>query len=85
MNILSTALRAGKGEGVPTNWFSDRKTAFCRTSKQRNYITYLIVAIVPRPGSGLVLRCLGPGFTVLALGPGFRPIFIVPRTGGAMG
>ena len=28
------------------------------------------------PGSGLVLRCLGPGFTVLALGPGFRPIFI---------
>ena len=22
------------------------------------------------PGSGLVLRCLGPGFTVLALGPG---------------
>ena len=27
------------------------------------------------PGSGLVLRCLGPGFTVLALGPGFRPIF----------
>ena len=27
-------------------------------------------------GSGLVLRCLGPGFTVLALGPGFRPIFI---------
>ena len=29
------------------------------------------------PGSGLVLRCLGPGFTVLALGPGFRPIIIV--------
>ena len=28
------------------------------------------------PGSGLVLRSLGPGFTVLALGPGFRPIFI---------
>ena len=28
------------------------------------------------PGSGLVLRCLGPGFTVLALGPGFMPIFI---------
>ena len=28
------------------------------------------------PGSGLVLRRLGPGFTVLALGPGFRPIFI---------
>ena len=28
------------------------------------------------PGSGLVLRCLGPGFTVLALGPGFRLIFI---------
>ena len=28
------------------------------------------------PGSGLVLRCLGPGFIVLALGPGFRPIFI---------
>ena len=28
------------------------------------------------PGSGLVLRCLGPGFTVLALGPGFRPIII---------
>ena len=26
------------------------------------------------PGSGLVLRCLGPGYTVLALGPGFRPI-----------
>ena len=26
------------------------------------------------PGSGLVLRCLGPGFTVLAPGPGFRPI-----------
>ena len=25
------------------------------------------------PGSGLVLRCLGPGFSVLALGPGFRP------------
>ena len=25
------------------------------------------------PGSGLVLRCLGPGFTALALGPGFRP------------
>ena len=25
------------------------------------------------PGSGQVLRCLGPGFTVLALGPGFRP------------
>ena len=23
-------------------------------------------------GSGLVLRCLGPGFTVLALSPGFR-------------
>ena len=22
------------------------------------------------PGSGLVLRCVGPGFTVLALGPG---------------
>ena len=22
------------------------------------------------PGSGLVIRCLGPGFTVLALGPG---------------
>ena len=29
------------------------------------------------PGSGLVLRCLGPGFTVLALGPGFRPIVII--------
>ena len=29
------------------------------------------------PGSGLVLRCLGPGFTVLALGPGFRPIIII--------
>ena len=29
------------------------------------------------PGSGLVLRCLGPGFTVLALGPGFRPIIKV--------
>ena len=29
------------------------------------------------PGSGLVLRCLGPGFTVLALGPEFRPILIV--------
>ena len=28
------------------------------------------------PGSGLVLRCLGPGFTVRALSPGFRPIFI---------
>ena len=28
------------------------------------------------PGSGLVLRCLGPGFTVLTLGPGVRPIFI---------
>ena len=28
------------------------------------------------PGSGLVLRCLGPGFTFLALGPRFRPIFI---------
>ena len=28
------------------------------------------------PGSGLVLRSLGPGFTVQALGPGFRPIFI---------
>ena len=28
------------------------------------------------PGSGLVLRCLGPGFTFLPLGPGFRPIFI---------
>ena len=28
------------------------------------------------PGSGLALRCLGPGFTVLALGPGFRPTFI---------
>ena len=25
-------------------------------------------------GSGLLLRCLGPGFTVLALCPGFRPI-----------
>ena len=29
------------------------------------------------PGSGLVLRCLGPGFTVLALGPGLRPIIII--------
>ena len=28
-------------------------------------------------GSGLVLRCLGPGFTVLALGHGFRPIIII--------
>ena len=28
------------------------------------------------PGSGLVLRCLGPSFTVLALGPGFRPILL---------
>ena len=34
------------------------------------------------PGSGLVLRCLGPGFTVLALGPGFRPIFIFIHMGG---
>ena len=34
------------------------------------------------PGSGLVLRCLGPGFTVLALGPGFRPIFIHSCDGG---
>ena len=29
------------------------------------------------PGSGQVLRCLGPGYTVLALGPGFRPIIII--------
>ena len=29
------------------------------------------------PGSGLVLRCLGPGFTVLDLGPGCRPILIL--------
>ena len=33
------------------------------------------------PGSGLVLRSLGPGFTVLALGPGFRPILILNHTG----
>ena len=25
-------------------------------------------------GSGLVLRCLGPGFTVLALGPAMRDV-----------
>ena len=31
------------------------------------------------PGSGLVLRCLGPGFTVLALDPGFRPIIIINK------
>ena len=33
------------------------------------------------PGSGLVLRCLGPGFTVLALGPGFRPMIIFITVG----
>ena len=37
------------------------------------------------PGSGLVLRCLGPGFTVLALGPGFRPIIICTAPGRVEG
>ena len=50
---------------------------------QAFYYYYILLIYLPLwgpnrfwPGSGLVLRCLGPGFTVLALGPGFRPIFI---------